>query len=129
MDSTAAKQRIDELRTILEENSRRYYIDNAPTMSDFEFDTLMHELEGLEKAFPQFASEDSPTRKVGSDLEPSAGGRKGGFEQKRHRYPMLSLGNTYSISEIEDFVSRADRTLGGRDFSYCCEQKFDGTAI
>ena len=129
MDSTAAKQRIDELRTILEENSRRYYIDNAPTMSDFEFDTLMHELEGLEKAFPQFASEDSPTRKVGSDLEPSAGGRKGGFEQKRHRYPMLSLGNTYSISEIEDFVSRADRALGGRDFSYCCEQKFDGTAI
>ena len=129
MDSTAAKQRIDELRTILEENSRRYYIDNAPTMSDFEFDTLMHELEGLEKAFPQFASEDSPTRRVGSDLEPSAGGRKGGFEQKRHRYPMLSLGNTYSISEIEDFVSRADRALGGRDFSYCCEQKFDGTAI
>ena len=68
MEEQAAKIRIDELREILRENSRRYYVDNAPTMSDYEFDQLMHELERLEAEFPQFDSPDSPTRRVGSDL-------------------------------------------------------------
>lgn len=135
MDIKAAEGRIKELRTILEENSRRYYIDNAPTIPDFEFDALMHELERLEAEFPQFASEDSPTRKVGSDIETlpvgknADGAKTGGFVQRVHRYPMLSLGNTYSISEVEDFVLRAERALNGRKFTYSCELKFDGTAI
>lgn len=134
MDVQAAESRIKELRNILEENSRRYYIDNSPIISDFEFDALMHELEKLENDFPQFASEDSPTRKVGSDIEtvaPEKGGnlKTGGFVQKAHRYPMLSLGNTYSISEVEDFVLRVERALNGRHFTYSCELKFDGTAI
>ena len=73
MDKTAAKTRIDELRTILRENSRRYYVDNAPTMSDFEYDSLMHELEALEAEFPEFDSPDSPTHKVGSDLDAPMG--------------------------------------------------------
>lgn len=130
MDKTTAKYRIDELRRILKENSDRYYLDNAPTMSDYEFDQLMHELEGLEKEYPEFARADSPTRRVGSDLESGADAAgKTVFVQKPHRYPMLSLGNTYSISEVEEFVARAEKALGGRKFSYCCEQKFDGTAI
>ncbi|MBO7575106.1 MAG: NAD-dependent DNA ligase LigA [Bacteroidales bacterium] len=134
MEEQAAKIRIDELREILRENSRRYYVDNAPTMSDYEFDTLMHELERLEADFPQFDSPDSPTRRVGSDLDAPVGanaeaGTRQGFIQRPHRYPMLSLGNTYSISEIEDFAARADKALDGTSFSYSCELKFDGTAI
>ncbi|HOE94078.1 MAG TPA: NAD-dependent DNA ligase LigA, partial [Candidatus Cryptobacteroides sp.] len=113
--------RIDELREVLRENSRRYYVLNAPTMSDFEFDMLMHELEDLEAQWPEFKTSDSPTQRVGSDL-------KTGFVQRPHRYPMLSLTNTYSIEEVEEFSARAGKTLES-DFSYCCELKFDGTAI
>ena len=135
MDRTAAKARIDELRLILIENSRRYYVDNAPTMSDFEFDTLMHELEGLELAYPEFDTPDSPTHRVGSDIDVHVGRNaesqaREGFVQRRHRYPMLSLGNTYSIAEVEEFAARADKVLGSEEeFTYCCELKFDGTAI
>ena len=134
MEEKAAKTRIDELREILRENSRRYYVDNAPTMSDYEFDQLMHELEALEAAFPQFDNPDSPTRRVGSDLDAPVGanaesGARQGFVQRPHRYPMLSLGNTYSLSEIEDFAARAEKSLDGIPFSYSCELKFDGTAI
>lgn len=134
MDKSAAKNRIEELRLILDENSRRYYVDNAPAMSDYEFDTLMHELEGLESEFPEFVSDDSPTRKVGSDMDSPVGTNaepqaRQGFIQRKHRYPMLSLGNTYSIGEIEDFVAKAERTLNGTEFTYSCELKFDGTAI
>lgn len=121
-----AENRINELREILRENSRKYYVDNAPTMSDYDFDMLMHELENLEKQWPQFASADSPTHKVGSDLED--GQSKRAFAQFPHRYPMLSLGNTYSIGEVEDFAHRADKSIGG-NFTYSCELKFDGTAI
>ncbi len=134
MDRNAAAHRIEELRGILSENSRRYYVDNAPTMSDFEFDALMHELESLEAEWPEFDSPDSPTHRVGSDLgapdpdSPEAE-EHGGFVQRPHRYPMLSLGNTYSIEEIEEFVRRAERSLGESAFSYSCELKFDGTAI
>ena len=134
MEEQAAKTRIEQLREILRENSRRYYVDNAPTMSDFEFDTLMHELEALEAAFPQFDSPDSPTRRVGSDLDAPVGanaesGARQGFVQRPHRYPMLSLGNTYSLAEIEEFAARADKALDGMAFTYSCELKFDGTAI
>ena len=134
MDRNEARKRIEELRRTLEENSRRYYVDNAPVISDFEFDTLMHELEGLEAEYPEFDSPDSPTRKVGSDLDAPLDGNaepqaSTGFVQRRHRYPMLSLGNTYSISEIEEFTARAERALDGARFSYSCELKFDGTAI
>ena len=125
MDKNAAIRRIEELRSILTDSNRRYYVDNAPVISDFEFDTLMHELEALEAEFPELATEDSPTRRVGSDL--SSARRE--FVTRPHRYPMLSLGNTYSISEIEEFAARADRILGAGVFNYCCELKFDGTAI
>jgi len=134
MERSEAGKRIEELRKILWENSRRYYVDNAPTMSDYDYDQSMHELERLESEWPEFYSPDSPTQKVGSDIDVPMGenaesGTFQGFEQKPHRYPMLSLGNTYSIQEIEDFASRAEKLLEGRDFSYCCELKFDGTAI
>ena len=134
MEAQAAKIRIEQLREILRENSRRYYVDNAPTMSDFEFDQLMHELERLEADFPQFDSPDSPTRRVGSDLDAPVGANaesqaRQGFVQRTHRYPMLSLSNTYSIGEIEEFAARADKALDGIPFTYSCELKFDGTAI
>ena len=122
MDHGQAARRVSELREILWENSRRYYVENAPTMSDFDYDHLMHELEDLERAYPDLLTPDSPTQKVGSDLDR-------GFAQYPHRYPMLSLGNTYNIGEIEDFVKRAEKELGEAKFTYSCELKFDGTAI
>ena len=134
MQEQDAKIRIDELRETLRENSRRYYVDNAPTISDYEFDQLMHELEALEAAFPQFDNPDSPTHRVGSDLDAPVGANaesqaRQGFVQRPHRYPMLSLGNTYSIEEIEEFAARADKVLDGVSFSYRCELQVDGTAI
>jgi len=125
MADSEIKKRIDELREVLRENSRKYYVDNAPSMSDFDFDVLMRELEDLENAHPEFKSPDSPTQKVGSDLEIQGTGH---FIQREHRYPMLSLANTYSIAEIEEFSARADKTIES-SFSYCCELKFDGTSI
>ena len=121
MDKEQAKNRIDFLRASLRENSRLYYVENAPVISDYEFDMQMHELESLEAEYPQFDSEDSPTHKVGSDLEK-------GFVQRPHRYPMLSLANTYSIEEVEEFAARAEKSLE-KGFTYSCELKFDGTAI
>lgn len=134
MDRNEAQRRILELKDVLKEYSRMYYVDNAPVVSDFEFDHLMYELEDLEKQFPEFVTPDSPTHTVGSDLEAQGTGlnaepsvRKE-FAQYNHRYPMLSLGNTYSIEEIEAFAQRADKSLE-TSFTYCCELKFDGTAI
>jgi len=128
-----ARKRIAELTDTLRENSRRYYVDNAPTMSDQEYDFLMHELEQLEAEYPEFASPDSPTRTVGSDLDSPLGENAeqssgSDFVKRPHRYPMLSLANTYSIAEVEEFAARADKSLE-EAFSYCCELKFDGTAI
>lgn len=114
------KTRIEELRQIITENNRLYYVENAPLISDYEFDMLMKELSDLENAYPQFQSPDSPTRHVGSDLS--------GFRQYPHKYPMLSLGNTYDITEVESFVERAGKGIGS-SFSVSCELKFDGTAI
>ena len=127
MNRESAEIRVKQLREILLENSRKYYVDNAPTMSDYEYDQLMHELEDLEAAFPALRTPDSPTQRVGSDLEDeSASG--GEFPKYPHRYPMLSLANTYSIEEVEAFADRAAKSLQ-EGFTYCCELKFDGTAI
>ena len=121
MDKNEARQRIESLKAILWENSRKYYVENAPTMSDYDYDQLMHELEELENQYPELRTADSPTQKVGSDTE-------SGFAKYPHKYPMLSLGNTYSIEEVEAFAQRALKSIE-TPFSFCCELKFDGTAI
>ena len=121
MEKVQANIRIKELRNIIEEANRRYYVDNSPTLSDFEFDMLLKELESLEKEHPDLITSDSPTQHVGSDKTRE-------FEQYPHRYPMLSLGNTYDIGEVEAFAERAAKGIGNA-FTYSCELKFDGTAI
>lgn len=121
MKKTEANIRITELRSLIEEASRRYYVDAAPTMSDYDFDMLMKELETLEAEHPEFRTEDSPTQRVGSDIRKE-------FQQHPHRYPMLSLGNTYDISEVQAFADRATKEIGNA-FTFSCELKFDGTAI
>ena len=127
MEKSEARTRISELRSIIEDANRRYYKENAPVMSDMDFDFLMKELESLEREWPEFDSPDSPSHKVGSDL--SAGNVAAReFRQYPHKYPMLSLGNTYDISEIEAFADRAAKGIGN-SFTYSCELKFDGTAI
>ena len=127
MEKTQANIRIEELRSIINEANRRYYVDNAPVLSDYEFDMLLKELEALEKEYPEFVTPDSPTQKVGSDLK-LGNELKKEFEQFPHRYPMLSLGNTYDISEVQAFVDRAEKGIGNA-FTFSCELKFDGTAI
>lgn len=121
MDKKQANIRINELRDVIDEANRRYYVDNAPTLSDYEFDMLLKELEALEREYPEFVTPDSPTQRVGSDLKKE-------FDQYPHRYPMLSLGNTYDISEVEAFAERAAKGIGNA-FTFSCELKFDGTAI
>ena len=104
-------------------------MDNAPTLTDYEFDVLLKELEALEKEYPEFITPDSPTQKVGSDLKHEKVTKESKeFEQLPHRYPMLSLGNTYDITEVEAFAERAEKGIGNA-FTFCCELKFDGTAI
>ena len=127
MEKTRANIRIEELRSVINEANRRYYVDNAPVLSDYEFDMLLKELEALEKEYPEFITPDSPTQKVGSDLKQGKELKKE-FEQFAHRYPMLSLGNTYDISEVQAFVDRAEKGIGNA-FTFSCELKFDGTAI
>ena len=121
MDRTHAEIRMNELLLVLTEASRKYYVENAPVMSDYDFDMLLKELEGLEKAYPDLARPDSPTVNVGSD-------RQKEFAQYPHRYPMLSLGNTYDISEVQSFADRVTKSIG-KAFTFSCELKFDGTAI
>ena len=115
------EQRIYELRDLLHKHNYNYYIKNAPEISDFEFDAMMRELQELEAEYPQFDDPNSPTRRVGSDLTKE-------FVQVAHKYPMLSLGNTYSKAEVADFYDRVKRALN-EDFEICCELKFDGTSI
>ncbi|HNR41867.1 MAG TPA: NAD-dependent DNA ligase LigA [Bacteroidales bacterium] len=121
MNQTEARKRIEKLRREIEEHNRNYYVFNDPVISDFEYDLLINELETLEKQYPEFYSEESPTRHVGSDLTRE-------FRQFEHKYPMLSLGNTYSIEEIRDFDSRVRKSVMG-EISYVCELKFDGASI
>ena len=135
MTESEASKRAGELRKIISEASVRYYVDNAPTMSDYDYDHLLYELEEIEREFPELQTPDSPTLKVGSDLEQQGAGTnaeagiKKEFEQYPHRYPMLSLSNTYNIEEVEAFAARAEKGLEGERFTYSCELKFDGTAI
>ena len=126
MQTEQVKNRISELRDIINEANRKYYVDNAPSLSDYDFDMLLKELEQLEKEHPEFASADSPTRKVGSDLKDEE--LKKEFDQFPHKYPMLSLANTYDITEVQAFADRAAKGIGNA-FTFSCELKFDGTAI
>ncbi|HEX2969214.1 MAG TPA: NAD-dependent DNA ligase LigA [Bacteroidales bacterium] len=121
MIKAEAKERIDKLRGELEEHNYRYYVLNQPSISDFEYDILLNELDTLEKKFPEFASEDSPTRRVGSDIQKE-------FVQYQHAYPMLSLGNTYSEQELREFDSRIKKSTS-EAVEYVCELKFDGASI
>lgn len=124
-----AKKRIEELRESINTHNHNYYILNAPTISDFEYDILMNELIELERLYPQYRTNDSPTLKVGSDLSRGEDSpAKGGFRQYRHNNPMLSLGNTYDKGELYSFDQRVKKSAEGY-FSYNCELKFDGTAI
>jgi len=121
MKQTEAKTRIEQLRREIVEHNYRYYVLNNPVITDFEFDILLNELETLEKKFPEFISEDSPTRKVGSDISRE-------FVQYEHSYPMLSLGNTYNEEELKEFDTRVRKgTASG--IEYVCELKFDGASI
>lgn len=115
-------QRIVALREELNRHNHNYYVLNSPQISDKDFDMLMKELELLERNFPQYDDPLSPTHRVGSDLTK-------GFTQVAHIHPMLSLGNTYSISEVEDFMRRTRQQLMGEEFSIVGEMKFDGTSI
>lgn len=116
------KQRILELRDQLHRHNHNYYVNNSPEISDIEFDHLMAELAGLEQRHPELFDPNSPTMRVGSDLSQD-------FVQVEHRYPMLSLGNTYNRADVAAFYNRVQEGLGGADFEICCELKFDGLSI
>lgn len=111
---------IESLREQLNYHNHKYYVENSPEITDFEFDTLMRRLMDLEAEYPQYADPLSPTVRVGSD-------RTSEFNSVQHRYPMLSLSNTYSIEELTAFIERIEREWGATE--YVCELKFDGTAI
>ncbi|MEJ8763012.1 NAD-dependent DNA ligase LigA [Phocaeicola sp. HCN-40430] len=114
-------ERIDQLREELHLHNYNYYVLNAPEISDIEFDKLMRELQDLEAKHPEHSDENSPSMRVGSDINKN-------FTQVEHKYPMLSLGNTYSEAEVTDFYERVSKSLN-EEFEICCEMKFDGTSI
>lgn len=116
------KQKIEKLRQDINFWNHQYYVLNEPIISDFEFDQKLKELENLESDYPQFADLNSPTQRVGSDLNKN-------FVQVTHQYPMLSLANTYSEGEVADFFNRTDKSLHGEKFDLICELKYDGTSI
>ena len=115
------KQKIEQLRDMLHKHNYNYYVLSSPEISDREFDELMSELTDLEAKYPEFADDNSPTKRVGSDINKS-------FNQVEHRFPMLSLQNTYSEGEVIDFLGRVSRGLN-EEFQLVCELKFDGTSI
>ena len=116
------KNKIEALRKLLNEYNHQYYVLNAPTVSDQEFDMLLKELEALEATRPDLADPLSPTQRVGSDISK-------GFKQIKHIYPMLSLANTYSVAEVDDFVQRVKKEIINEDCTLVGEMKFDGTSI
>lgn len=116
------KEQIEALRAELHQHNYNYYVLNAPVISDKEFDDKLRLLQDLEQRHPELYDANSPTMRVGSDLSKD-------FKQVSHKYPMLSLGNTYSESEVSDFYNRVKEWLNGEDFEICCELKFDGTSI
>lgn len=114
-------ERIDQLREELHVHNYNYYVLNAPVISDLEFDKLMRELQDLEALHPEYYDPNSPSVRVGSDLNKN-------FTQVEHKYPMLSLGNTYSQAEVTEFYERVSKSLNEK-FELCCEMKYDGTSI
>ena len=116
------KEQIERLRKELDRHNYNYYVLNAPEIPDQEFDRMMRELQDLEAAHPEFDDPDSPTKRVGSDLNQE-------FVQVPHRYPMLSLANTYNKQEVADFYERVRTGLEGEPFEICCEMKYDGLSI
>lgn len=117
-----AQQRIITLRKELSEHNYKYYVLAQPSISDFEFDKMLEELQELEKQHPEFFDPDSPSQKVGGAVNKN-------FESFKHQYPMLSLGNTYSQEELREFDERIYKLLGHKDYEYICELKFDGLSI
>ena len=122
MSEMSPQERIAQLRSELHRHNHNYYVLNAPEISDYEFDQLMRELQDLEAAHPELYDSTSPTMRVGSDITSE-------FVQVAHRYPMLSLGNTYSEGEVRDFYDRVQKALGSEQFELCCEIKYDGLSI
>lgn len=122
MTHEQAKHRIDQLSKELEEHNYRYYVLAEPKISDYEFDQLLKELEALEKTHPELRHPDSPTLRVGGDITKN-------FQTVKHKYPMLSLANTYSSEELEEFDARVQKLLGDDPYEYVCELKYDGVAI
>ena len=116
------KERIIQLRKELHEHNYRYYVLNQPTIGDQEFDFLMHELQDLEARHPEMYDANSPTQRVGSDLNEE-------FRQVEHKYPMLSLANTYNEQDVADWYESVKKGLAGEDFEVCCEMKYDGLSI
>lgn len=116
------KEQIEALRTELHQHNYNYYVLNQPTISDFEFDQKMHELEDLETFHPDCFDPNSPTQRVGSDLNQQ-------FSQVAHKYPMLSLANTYNEDDVAEFYRRVKDGLEGEEFEICCEMKYDGLSI
>lgn len=122
IDVEPARQRITELTQLIDHYNYEYYMNDTSLVSDFEFDALLRELTDLERQYPELALPNSPTKRVGGEVTKT-------FRHVTHRFPMLSLGNTYSIEEIVEFESRTRKLLGNTPFSYTCELKYDGVAI
>ena len=116
------KQRIEQLRRELHEHNHRYYVLNQPTIGDMEFDMLLKELQELEARHPELYDPNSPTQRVGSDISED-------FRQVAHKYPMLSLANTYSEEDVASWYESVSKGLAGEDFEVCCEMKYDGLSI
>lgn len=116
------RKHMEELAAELDRLNYEYYMNDRSLVTDQQFDEMMRELQDLERQYPELASPVSPTKRVGGEVNKS-------FRQVTHRFPMLSLGNTYSIEEIEEFEARTRKLLDGKEFSYSCELKFDGVAI
>ena len=118
----SARRRVEELTRLIDHYNYEYYMNDKSLVSDYEFDGLLRELVDLERQYPELSLPTSPARRVGGEVNKS-------FRQVTHRFPMLSLGNTYSIEEIEDFETRTRKLLDGVPFTYTCELKYDGVAI
>ena len=122
MEREAAQKRIAELSETIDRYNYEYYMNDNSMISDYDFDQLLNELIALEKEYPEYSLPSSPTRRVGGEVNKT-------FRQVAHRYPMLSLSNTYSIEEIIDFDTRTRKLLNNKPFSYTCELKYDGVAV
>ena len=121
MNKEEAKAKIAELSSIIENHNYNYYVLANPTISDYDFDMLLNELIALEQQFPELILPDSPTQRVGGDITKE-------FQTVKHRYPMLSLSNSYNIEEVKEFISRIKKTIE-EEVEFVCELKFDGISI